>query len=247
MKIGICDDDALWCRQAKEIIQAYGARIQTEMEVVIFQGFAPLENYDGDPPEALFMDIELDGSPANPENPSLSADGIAAARLINRRWADCQIVYLTNYLFYATEVYHTAHIFFALKETFESRIDEIFSKIFHEQQQRNKKLVFSAIGGRKIALTPASILYFERNLRITRVITADCVYEIREKLRELLELLPPLDFARCHNSYIVYLPAVREMEADHFLMENGACIPISRGYAADTKNAFMSWALTQIS
>lgn len=283
MRIGICDDDHIWRRQAEQMIAEYGEQNHIPMELAAFQALHQLEAYDGAPPDVIFMDIVLEapaakslptagdkltgpgsapapygdgsdvrrpgdgaGAPATPD-PAAGSNGIDAAQLINRKWPDCQVVYLTNYLFYATEVYHTTHIFYVLKERFESRIDEIFTKILHEQQQRNKKLIFSALGGHRIVLAPEDILYFERRRRTT-IITAACgVYEIRDKLSDLEALLPPLDFVRCHNSYLVYLPAVRELESGAFLMENGVRIPISRGCAEKAKNAFMKWALTQIS
>ena len=55
---------------------------------------------EGDPLEAIFMDVDL-----GEEN------GIVLAGKINKRWKNCQIIYLTNYLSYATETYHTEHTF----------------------------------------------------------------------------------------------------------------------------------------
>lgn len=63
----------------------------------------------------------------------------------------------------------------------------------------------------------------------------------------MTEILPSLDFVRCHNSYIVYLPAVREMEKGAFTLKDGTSIMISRSYMKSVKSAFMKWAQTQIS
>lgn len=72
-------------------------------------------------------------------------------------------------------------------------------------------------------------------------------FEIWEKIDEVVEMVPPLDFVRCHNSYIVYLPAVVKLEKDCFVLKNDIQVMISRGYAARTKQAFARWAATQIS
>ena len=74
----------------------------------------------------------------------------------------CQIVYLTNYLFFATEVYHTDHVFYVLKAQFADRIGEIFEKIFDRLSRIGEKLIFSVIGGEKLSAAPEDILYFER-------------------------------------------------------------------------------------
>ena len=141
----------------------------------------------------------------------------------------------------------TEHVFFVLKEQFEERIGEIFSKAFHQLSQTREKLVYSVIGGKEVSLAPADILYFERSGRTTNIITVYGTYPIWDKLSALTERLPKLDFVRCHNSYIVYLPAVREMLADVFLMDDGREVMISRSYRKIAKAAFMKWAVTQMS
>ena len=236
MRVGICDDDRRWCAKAGKLIQEYARKTGLEMEIIQFMDSEELHSYEGYPLDVLFMDIVL-----KDEN------GIEETARINQKWKDCQIVYLTNYLYYATEVYHTEHIFFALKEQFEERIGGIFGKVFHQLAQTREKLVYSVIGGKEVSLAPADILYFERSGRITNIITVYGTYSIWDKLSVLTEGLPTLDFVRCHNSYIVYLPAVREMLPDVFLMNDGREVTISRSYRKIAKAAFMKWAVTQMS
>ena len=240
MRVGICDDDAIWCKKAEKIVRDYADKTATEMEVICFFTPDELNDYAGYPLDVLFMDIVL-------ENEDEEKNGIDLVSSVNKKWRDCQIVYLTNYLFYATEVYHTEHVFFALKEQFEERIGEIFGKVFHQLSQTREKLTFSVIGGKEVSLVPADILCFERSGRTTNIITVYGTYTIWDKLSVIIERLPKLDFVRCHNSYIVYLPAVREMLADVFLMDDGREVMISRSYRKIAKAAFMKWAVTQMS
>lgn len=51
---------------------------------------------------------------------------------------------------------------------------------------------------------------------------------------------------KCHSSYIVYFPAVREMKKNEFVMENGDRITISRSHEKKVKERFMKWSLTQM-
>ena len=241
MQIGICDDDKIWQKNAGNIIEDYGKKTGTEIRVHCFTSSEELTSWPGPSLDVIFMDIVLE------EEKEKDMTGIDLAAQINQKWKDCQIVYLTNYLYYATEIYHTDHVFFALKEQFEERIGEIFGKVFHELAQSREKLVFSGIKGKEISLAPADIICFERSGRKTNVITVYGTYEIREKLSELMKQLPEIDFVRCHNSYIVYLPAVREMLSDLFILNDNRRIMISRSYRKSTKEAFMRWALTQIS
>ena len=130
---------------------------------------------EGDPLEAIFMDVDL-----GEEN------GIVLAGKINKRWKNCQIIYLTNYLSYATETYHTEHTFFVLKEQFQDRIGEVFGKILHTIEQKSERLAFSVIGGKEVILAPEDILYFERSGRVTKMVTVWGNYEIWDKLKDVM-------------------------------------------------------------
>ena len=236
MRIGICDGDKSWRMRAEELILQYGKTSGIEMETFRFAGGKQLESYTGEPMDVLFIDVVLN-----------DASGISTAVEINRKWKKCQIVYLTNYLFFATEVYHTDHVFYVLKAQFADRIGEIFEKIFDRLSRIGEKLIFSVIGGEKLSAAPEDILYFERKGRETGIHTCWGVYAVWDKLQTLMERLPILDFVRCHNSYIVNLLSVREMRDNEFIMTEGSSVPISRRYAKTVKEAFVRLAGTQIS
>lgn len=90
MRVGICDDDAIWCRKAEKIIYSYAAQTETELEVICFTTSEKLNSYDGYPLDMLFMDIVLENEEGK--------NGIDIVTAVNKKWKDCQIVYLTNYL-----------------------------------------------------------------------------------------------------------------------------------------------------
>lgn len=235
MVIGICDDDKTWRQRAKRLLKNWFENAEKEVEVLCFAQGGELLEYVGAALDVLFLDIELGED-----------NGIAIARRVNEKWKHCQIVYLTNFLFYATEVYHTEHMFFVLKEQFERRLEEIFQKLFHQMQQKERILLFSVIGGNRLCLAPDEILYLERLRRVTRVVTVWGDYAIWDKIDVLEQKLPKPDFLKCHNSYIVYLPAIREQQKNEFLMKNGDRITISRSYLKKAKDGFLKWALTQM-
>ncbi len=245
MIVGICDDDQFWCEKAVEIIQKYAEATAKELEVRNFRNCEELFSYGelGEKPfDVILMDIELDAKNKNPET-----DGIRVAGEINQRWKNCQIVYLTNYLFYATEIHHTKHSFFVLKNQFEKRIGEVFDKVLHELEQSSTKYVFRAKGQVDVSVMAEDIRYFERDKRSTKLVTSWGEYEIWDKISEIEDQLSKLDFVRCHNSYLVYIPAIRELNHETIVMENQKNIPVSRSYRNSVKHAFASWALTQMS
>lgn len=237
--IGICDDSYEWYLKAKRIIDTYINKTGEEAEILYFQDKdSLLENKER--MDVLFMDIVLCQKDED-EN------GIQLAGFFREKQEDCQIVYLTNYLFYAVDVYETEHSYFVIKEQFEDRIEKVFEKIKHNLKQSINVLPFSVINEGKIVLKPEEILFFERKLRETEIVTETGKYKIWNKLDEIEAFLPKPDFVRCHNSYIVNLPNIREMQKKIFLMKDGSKIVISRGHQKEVKNAFMKWASMQSS
>ena len=113
-------------------------------------------------------------------------------------------------------------------------------------EQKSERLIFSVVGGKEVILAPEDILYFERSGRVTRIVTVWGNYEIWDKLKDVMDKLSEVDFVRCHNSYIVYMPAVRELGKSCFILKNGTKIMISRSHMKGVKAAFMRWAMTQI-
>lgn len=234
--VGICDDEIEWLKKAKEMIDAFSVCICREIEVKTFQSGEEILNYAGEPLHAVFMDIELE-----------QESGIHIASLLNQNWKNCAIVYLTNYLFYATDTYQTEHIYFVLKAQFESRIKEVFEKLFHLEKQNEKSLYFELLGGHSVCLAPNEILYFERETRRTYIHTVWGIYETWQKIGEIEKELPVIDFARCHHSYIVYFPAVREVNKNIIIMKDDTEITISRSYIQKIKQDFAEWAVTRMS
>ena len=234
MRIGICDNDKKWCECAKSIISKHIERINMTVEVVIFNDRDTLLKYTGEPLVALFLGIDLGED-----------SGIELATLVNHKWERCQIIYLTNNLNHATDVYNTSHVFFGLKEHFKDKVGEIFSRIIEGVECRRVKIVLSLVGGEIISLFPEEILYFERDKRKTKIATVWGEFTTWDKLDQLMELLPELFFVRCHNSYIVYLPAVLKMDKQSFCMNSGVKISISRGHCKEVEQAFIRWARTQ--
>ena len=95
LRIGICDDEISWLQKARDIIGRYADSIDYEVEMILFQSKADIVAYE-ETLDAVFMDIELkDGN------------GIQAVSFLQQKWKETMIVYLTNYLFYATDAYET--------------------------------------------------------------------------------------------------------------------------------------------
>ena len=228
----ILDDDYLAAKDCKEIIEKHARDQGIDLSVTEYHTPEELfDGMDGNTPAIAFLDIFLQDS---------EEQGIQVGKKINEKWPECRIIYLTDYVMYASDVYSTKHTWFVLKQQLEDRIEEVLTKLVAELEMTDRKLFFSS-GAQRIVLKAKEVLYFERVLRVTRIIAEDREYTVYDKLADIQQKVPPLLFSRCHNSYLVNLEAVEEMNPTFFIMHNHIRIPISRQYRQSVRQQFFEW------
>ena len=230
LRIGICDDTPEWREKAGDIIKNCTGQMQKKVELYSFQNGSELLSEEHPRMHIVFMDIEMPGE-----------NGIDLAMEVNRKWPECQIVYLTNYWSYAMDVYETRHVYYIVKEKFEEKLLGVLEKAVQQLQKQNRRIILQCHGGVKANLKLDDILYFERDRRITYVVTQEKEYVVDEKIQEIEERITSDDFVRCHTSFLVNFSYVKECTKKKMLLENGKIVDISRSYWKKTEDAYVEW------
>ena len=233
IEVAVCDDHEGQLQEAAASIGHFAQSRRLDLHITTFQTteafFAAAQRTGFD---IVFMDIEFDGKP----------QGIEAIRRLNEVMPKCQAVYLTNYLQYSVDVYRTDHVWFVLKKQFEERLPEIFEKLAHIHDYRSRFIVVTTRDGRVVKLACEDIVYIERQSRISRIVSRRGVYEVRDKIAELLPKLPAASFGACHSSFLVNLSCVTEIRDASVLLDNGEEIHMSRRYARAFRERYFEWA-----
>lgn len=206
-----------------------------DIEIRCFSTAEELLEYKDIPLDAVFLDIELGRTL-----------GINVAKKLNETRPSCRIVYMTNYLHYATEIYNTEHIWFVVKKHFRDKIGEIINRILRELENKNSRLVLKTMKNELISIVLSDICYLEKEKRGTRIVTVWDEYHVKERLSEIIPQLSELDFSQCHNSYVVNFHHVKEMQKDVYLLygqsEKEQIVQISRRYVQKTREDFLKWS-----
>ena len=185
-----------------------------------------MDNYHMDA-DLIFMDIELPG-----------INGIELAGEINRIAPECKIVFISSYIFYAPEVYDTEHIYFVLKSQIDERLPLALSKAVASIAK--PKCFMPVKSGASVTRLPAeSVMYLERVLHKTRVVTGAGSFMTTQSPAELLSGIGDDNaFIHCHQSYWVNVRNVATMETNGFKLASGALVPISRAQKVNAREAF---------
>lgn len=225
LQIAVCDDSTA---DQKRICRAvWDARPEAQICVFTSPG-AMLEKIGQDcMPTVALLDIQM-----------ADMNGICLAKELNARWPDCRIIFLTDFLEYATDVYDVRHSYFILKSQLEQRMEAALTRALEELP---RSPMFSLrIKGEVHLVSRDSVLYLERRLRKTFVHGNDGCYETYEHPRDILSNAEEECFCQCHQSFWANLNRVSLLTEDHFRMDNGSEVPISRRFQKHVKTQFFA-------
>ncbi len=180
-------------------------------------------------PHIIFMDIQLDGM-----------NGIETATIINKIAPNCHIIYLSNHLQFATDVYTTEHRYYVLKSEFEQRIGSVFDKIF-TTDDCEKDCIIPLKHSCQVVVNPKDIIMIERNGRGSKFFVKDTIYESTLPLKDAEALIATDSIVQCHNSFYINLDYIKSYEREQLELKNGLLVPISRKYQPLIRNRFTRW------
>lgn len=230
--ITICDDIALHREHAAAVTAA--ALSEECLEINEFsqaQNLLDAVAEDNYCPDIAVLDIKMD-----------DMDGIRLAKKLNELVPHCQIIFLTAYLDYATEVYEAEHSYFVLKQHMDTRLPEALKKACLNLASRLAEAPCLTIKDRRsVTKIPVrDILYMERVGRKTRIVAQSGERWTIQSPAELLQELESSPFIRCHQSYWVNAQAIFSLKENEFILIGETAIPLSRTFRHEAKEAFFA-------
>ena len=171
------------------------------------------------------MDIELDSG---------DMSGIHLAEKINLSNSGTQIIFISQYLQYASAVYETNHVYFVSKQQMEEYLPRALSAACRKLSELHRQYFCFSYLSRDYRIPRSDILYMERKLRNTEIHTKSQIYYCRDKIQDLIEQLRP-DFCICHKSFAVNINAIHTAGIE---ISDGTRLPVSRNCYQSTKDAF---------
>ena len=173
-------------------------------------------------------DIELDCG---------DMSGIHLAEKINLSNPETQIIFISQYLQYASAVYETNHVYFVSKQQIEEYLPRALSAACRKLSELHRQYFCYSYLSRDYRIPRSDILYMERKLRNTEIHTKSQIYYCRDKIQDLIEQLRP-DFCICHKSFAVNINAIHTLSHAGIEISDGTRLPVSRNCYQSTKDAF---------
>lgn len=222
LEVAVCDDEKIFRDREKALITDYLSRMGCEVNMDEYtSGEALLERgtqvakYD-----IVFLDVNMD-----------KLDGIETARRIRKFSKQNYIVFVTAFVQYAVSGYEVDAIRFILKDDqFELRLQECLDAILQRMIGRRDKQMFAFVE-KTFELPYAHLMYVESRLhKLLFHVRGEeqGVYTMYDRLDTIDDMLREADFCRTHQSYLVNLQYVQNMERYNVHLTDGSSLGISK-------------------
>lgn len=171
-------------------------------------------------------------------------DGIELAKKINNTITGAAIIFVTGFINRASDIYDAEHCYFIYKPDLSKRLPLAIDKAC-ELIKKSKNYITIINRGKTFVILLDEIIFIERNLRKSIIHLNEKVYDNYDDFKSYQQKLTN-NFYGCHRSFIVNFDKVQEHQRNHFVMNNGAVIPISRSHEKEAKKAFHNYLINQL-
>lgn len=231
-RIGICDDDAIFCAQIERYLNEYGHKKKINIDIEVFlSGEDYLRYMEKEPPlDLIFLDIELGG-----------INGILVGQEIRTQLENevTQIIYVSSKESYAMQLFHNRPMDFFVKPIKREDVEKImyeYKRLFHCQ-----KVFFEYhIGKTMYRVADDSIMYFQCDGKKIHIVTnRNQEQEFYGKMADVEKQINSDKFCVIHKSFIVNINYVAEFHVNEVVMTTGITIPISQSFRKQVKERIL--------
>ncbi len=232
--IAICDDEKYFRLWEERLVLEYMEKHQYSYTIDTYtSGREMLDMADiSGKYDIIFLDINME-----------EMDGLETARHIRQISGKVFIVFVTAYITYVLEGYKVNAVRYLLKEehSLENALKECLDAVI-AQMDAEKKIYEIYFPNGKKSVSIDALLYVESRLhKVLFFIMDEGIKEYYKygRLDEVEQELKSYGFIRIHQSYLVNIKYVKNVERYTASLENGTALGISKKYYKDIEKAFI--------
>lgn len=230
IKIGILEDEASFTEMLKEFIHRWAQERNCLVEIYSYlSGEAFFLDYeDNEYFDLLFLDIMMPSGP----------NGMEVAQIIRKTNRDMIFIFLTSTNSYMNEGYDVSALQYLIKPIRYPRIKQYMEKAYSILSNKTHDSFVYKYKNKQARVFYQDILYFRSSGQHIEIHTKEEALKIWDRLRHIEEILP-MEFVRCHRSFIINIQAVKSIQPSKLLLLNNESIPISDLYLKQINEKWM--------
>lgn len=227
MRIAVCDDEAMCCQQAVNVIEATAKSLDIIIDS-FKSGRELLKKFSSISYDLVILDIEM------PE-----IDGISLAKRLRELSEDVYIVFLTSHIEFALEGYEVNALRYLTKPVNSLKLKEVLDYIVQKQSKQESLWLKTEEGEEKVSLD--EILFLESQNQNVIVHTENKLYTVRYNISDFEKELECKGFIRVHRSFVVSLRKISKLGRNEVFLGDSCSVPVSRGKEKKLSEALFSF------
>lgn len=229
-KIAICDDEPFVVTQLSNYITQYQTSHQEPIEIQTYESAKSLLSQFHNQFDILLLDVEIKES-----------NGIDLAYQLRNLGCDAILIFITQYLQFATEGYKVNAFRYLLKPVSYPSFQNELSKAIAQAKIRKKEITILTehhTWQKVISNTIFTAEIFQRN---TILYLENEELHTLEPLKSIYNKLEPVGFIKIYKNSIVNPEKIASYTNTQVTMSNGRTIPISRYRYAEFKKKYIQY------
>lgn len=237
MLITICDDIETEAKKTENIIKDFVDLSEVDTKVYSPEGMLlemESNHFEGN---IVILDIQFKDE---------KYTGIDLGKRINEEYPLCQIIYLTNFDYYHSDVYDTIHCYFVKKDMIEKTLPRALQKAIDiVNQKRNKEYIKLVDNGKIIYVKQREIDYIEKDGRLIFFNLENERYMSYMSIKALMNNLAD-NFGRCQSGFVINYDHIDTVKNDKIILQSGREIPIGRAYKKEFMRNYLKYMTDRI-
>ena len=232
INIAVCDDEIFYLNTVNNILKKNFTDNQLNISSFnCIEDFKKVFDSDSSVFDIIITDIELK-----------DANGIEFAEYIRNKNEKVRIIFISNYINYATEVYNTDHTYFVLKTNAETRLPDAVNKALIQLDKINEEFIaIETLTYETVVIKVSEIIYIERLLRETIIYTLSGKETTHLNIDKINRKINKNTMARIHRSYMINMRHVKRFTGTEITMTNDTVLNVTRSYKKSFKELFMNF------
>lgn len=231
LRIAICDDEKIICRQLEDILLKIEDIINQEVDVDVYYSGEELCNYlySGNHYDLIFLDIELN-----------EINGVEVGKRIRNELNDelTQIVFISGNESYAMELFEVRPLNFLIKPFDKAKIESVLLKALKLLDKENNFFEYKN-GNINFSVNIKDVIYFESHGRKVNIVLSNEKKNFYGKLSTVEEQISNQDFIMIHKSYLINLNHCIEYTYEYVKMSNKEVLTISQNNRKSVREKLM--------
>lgn len=231
LNIAICDDEKYYRNHVENLVREYLVKEDVLFQIELFEDGKDFCQDEGNIQkfDIIFLDIEMDGM-----------NGMDTAYFIREKNCEMDIVFITVTADYVFEGYNVSAVRYIMKKDIDKSLPECLANIVKKRKFSGHRMELPFVGGKRTVLLD-DILYIESRLHKLQFTRKGGILYMYGQINEIECKMKDFNFVRCHQSFLVNLGHIEQINNYLICLSDGSEIPVSRPRYPEVKQRYIQY------